>query len=535
MSLFDLIVKLAARTPLVGDDVNRLAINHFAGSTPPRPHGYSLWSAQSEIDPTLPEYVTDYPSWPSLTNKRYSARHLPPAKPSYLARLPHDAPYKSDPGDPLGAVTALFARPDRRMRTGRSSLLFTFFAQWFTDSILRFDPFDRRRNTSNHDIDLCQIYGLTEEAARLLRKNDGSGQLRSQLIGGEEFPEYLCEERDDGVKVKPIFEPLRATANMSADAVVDAFLTAEFADRKSKLYATGLERGNSTIGYSAISTIFLREHNRLANELRRRNAGWSDERLFQTARNINIVVLLKLVVEDYINHILGYSLFKLDHTFAEGERWYRPNWIAVEFDLLYRWHGLCPDWITVREKQVPASEFRNNNALLEEHGLGAIIDAASRQRAGKIGLFNTPDYLWGAEYMSIKMGRDFRLRSFNDYRERFGLPRCKSWDDLTSDAFVQRKLEALYRSIDDVELVVGLFAEEPDDGALFGDLLSQMVAYDAFTQIFTNPLLSTNVYGPAAFTGYGLEVIQTTSTIEALVNRNVAKPVRASLAALPGS
>lgn len=532
MSLVDLIGMLAARTPVVGDSVNRLAINYFAGATTPRPHGYSLWSAELHPDPASPDYVSDYPSWPSLTNKRYSARHLPPAAPSYIASLPHDAPYGSEAPDSVGAVTSLFARRGR-MTTSRSSLLFTFFAQWFTDSVLRFDPHDRRQNTSNHDIDLCQIYGLTEEAARLLRKNDGSGQLRSQIIRGEEYPEYLCEHRDGAVKVKAIFEPLRSTAKLSADAVVDAFLEGSFADRKLELYATGLERGNSTIGYSAISTIFMREHNRLATELRRQNRGWSDERLFQTARNINIVLLLKLVVEDYINHILGYTLFKLDHEFAEREKWCRPNWIAAEFDLLYRWHGLCPDWISVRDEQVPASDFRNNNALLEEHGVGGIIDAASRQRAGKIGLFNTPDYLWRAEYMAIKMGRDFRLRSYNEYRECFGLARCKSFEDLTSDAVVQKKLEALYENIDQLEFFVGLFAEEPDDGALFGDLLAQMVAYDAFTQIFSNPLLSTNVYGPAAFTEYGVELIEKTTTIEALVNRNVPRPVRASLSALP--
>lgn len=44
----------------------------------------------------------------------------------------------------------------------RSSLLFCFFAQWFTDSFLRTHPTDTRRITSNHQIDLCRIYGLDE-------------------------------------------------------------------------------------------------------------------------------------------------------------------------------------------------------------------------------------------------------------------------------------------------------------------------------------------------------------------------------------
>jgi prostaglandin-endoperoxide synthase 2 len=542
MSLIDLFLKFASHAPVVGTEVNRLAINHFASSTTPRPRPYSLWSAQESPDPTQPDYISDYTSWPGLTNKRYSARHLPPADPAYIASLVPELPYSYPPNEQLGAATSLFKRGGR-ITTSRSSLLFTFFAQWFTDSVLRIDPSDRRKNTSNHDIDLCQVYGLSEEAARLLRRLDGTGQLRSQIINGEEYPEYLCEEVAGGYKVRRGFEGLRATAKLTADQVVDKALGDQFKNRKGKLYATGLERGNSSIGYVAVSTIFMREHNRIARVLKQENKSWSDERLFQTARNVNIVLLLKLVVEDYINHILGYPLFKLDPSFAEKEDWYRPNWIALEFDLLYRWHGLCPEKIRVKRPDendadyadVDANDFRNNNGLLESKGLSAIIDSASRQRAGKIGLGNTPWYLWEAEYNSIKMGRDFRLQPFNAYRKCFGLAPCTSFADLTSDAAVQRKLEQLYGDIERVELVVGLFAEEGDDGALFGDLLTQMVAYDAFTQIFSNPLLSRNVYGPETFTHYGLEVIEKTTTIEALVNRNVATPIRASLSALPSS
>lgn len=533
MSLIQLILKIAEHTPVIGGEVNRVAINHFAGSTSPRPRPFSLWSAEPAENTQAPEYVTDYTSWPGLTNHQFSARHLPPADPKYVASLPRDGVYDPSKGAP-GDVTSLFVRRGR-IATSRSSLLFTFFAQWFTDSVLRFNPADRRRNTSNHDIDLCQIYGLTEEAARILRKRDGSGELRSQMIKGEEFPEYLCAEGPGGIKVRPEFEALRATAGLSADAVVDKALGPTFVNRKAKLYATGLERGNSSIGYVSVSTIFLREHNRLAREIRKNNPSFSEERVFQTARNVNIVLLLKLVVEDYINHILGHELFKLEPGFGENEPWYRSNWIAAEFDLLYRWHGLCPDQIVVGGKELKSDAFRNNNELLEAVGVGAVIDAASHQRAGKIGLANTPDYLWTAESLSIQMGRNFRLRPYNEYRKQFKLDPLASFSELTSDPALQAKLQELYGSIDRLEFVVGLFAEEADEGALFGDLLTKMVAYDAFTQIFSNPLLSSNVYGPATFTEYGLEVIENTRYVEHLVSRNVRVPVRASLGALPAT
>jgi prostaglandin-endoperoxide synthase 2 len=238
---------------------------------------------------------------------------------------------------------------------------------------------------------------------------------------------------------------------------------------------------------------------------------------------------MKLVVEDYINHILGHKVFKLDHEFAEEQHWYRANWIALEFDMLYRWHGLVPDALKYGGDVVPANEFRSNNALLEKIGVGPLIASASTQAAGKIGLGNTPEFLWGAEYAAIKMSRTFRVRPYNEYRELFGLPKMRDFDDLTKDVKVAQKLEKLYGHIDRLEFLVGLFGEDATDGGLFGDLLNHMVAYDAFTQIFSNPLLSRNVYGPETFTDYGVELIEQTTSVEALVNRNVESPVKASL------
>ena len=540
------VARLLQAVPVVGDDLERVAnragINLFARSISPRPRPLSMWSSTPATiagSPTPPDYITDYTSWPSLTDRTFAGRHLPPAPQGYLSNLPPHRVYH--PGWPLtheDRVTELFAR-EGEMRPSRSSLLFMFFAQWFTDSIFRTHPGDRRRNTSTHEVDLCEIYGLNERHTNLLRSYVG-GKLRSQILETGEFPEYLCSIGPAGVPmVAPHFAGLLSESadTRAAEQVVDGLLETpaldlsaeELRDRKAKLYATGLERGNSSIGYVAISVIFLREHNRIASDLARKYPGWNDERLFQTARNINIVILLKLIVEDYINHILGVSFFRLDHAFAEEEAWYRPNWIAAEFALLYRWHSLVPDRMIVNDRILGQSDFRFNNGLLENVGVGPLIEQASRQQAGRIGLRNTPHFLLTAESMSVQMGRDFRLQSFNAYRSRFGLKPKTSYAELTTDKALQVALKERYPNIDDLEFVVGVFAEEGERGGLFGELLNHMVAYDAFTQIFTNPLLSKNVYGPETCTPYGMDLIESTSSIDALVDRNVQLPVRASL------
>jgi prostaglandin-endoperoxide synthase 2 len=518
MSLIDIALEAAGSdSSLVRKSLSKLAIDHLASSTTPRPHPFSLWSAiPKPADPDVAGPVSDYTSWPGLTDRTFSSRHLKPADQGVIDALPPNG--TGDPAAPFGPVTALYQRT--AMQTDRSSVLFQFFAQWFTDSFLRTSPDDRRKNTSNHEIDLCQIYGLTEDTARRLRTMQG-GKLTSQVVNGEELPDYLFELAADGtLKPKQKYAAIPFVANGLLDWIIQQ--QGLPAERKAKMYATGLERGNSSIGYVTMSTLFLREHNRLCAGLQANNPSWDDERLFQTARMINIVMLLKIVVEDYINHIAGHKIFVLDNGYAEDQNWYRTNWMAVEFDLLYRWHGLVPETVNVAGKQYGPGDFQTNNALLESVGLAALIDGAGHEAAGKICLFNTPGFLLGAEFQSLKMGRDFRLQGFNDYRQHFGLDPLKTWDALTSDAKVKTALGGLYANIDQLELVVGLFAEESKDGALFGSLMNTMVAADAFTQALTNPLLSKNVFTSATFTDYGLAQIDATPSLQALVNRNVA-------------
>ena len=126
----------------------------------------------------------------------------------------------------------------------------------------------------------------------------------------------------------------------------------------------------------------------------------------------------------------------------------------------------------------------------------------------------------------IKMGRDFRLRSYNEYRRRFKCDALTSFEQLTDDTALRDKLKAMYGDINKVEFVIGLFAQQHAKGQLYGDLMYAMVAYDAFTQIYTNPLLSRNVYTPRTFTEYGLDLIDDTNTVQDLVDRNVAGSVR---------
>lgn len=500
----------ALKLPAVRRFVSREYTDYLATRTPPRPTGYSLVGGPKPGAGDGP--IGDYVSWRSLTDHTFSARHLPPVAIADARAVPP----RAGADGKWDATTELWRRTGEMKECTRSSVLFAFFAQWFTDSILQVDTNDRRKNTSTHEIDLCQIYGQKETTSELLRsrKPEQKGELAHRVVNDEEFLDLLYERTNDTFEVKACYWELPYREQLPT------ILGEEFADRKATLYATGLDRGNSSVGYVAVNTLFMREHNRLCRLLSREYPALDSDQLFQTARNINIVILLKLLLSDYINHILGVQLFLLEPKFADRRSWYRQNWISLEFDLLYRWHGLVPNTLSLGGRPRSPDEFRYNNPLLEQLGLGPALSDLSAQRAGKIGLGNTPKFLLPAEYESVRMARLFRLASYNDYCERFSLPRVTRFEDLTQDAELVSRLRATYGSVDNLEYLVGIYAEEGEDGVILGRLMARMVAYDALTQIYSNPLISSEIYNERTFTKLGLQIIDSTTSLQVLVDRN---------------
>ena len=237
--------------PAVRTLVSRTVLNALASTMPPRPRPYSL--------------LGDWTSWQSSTDRTCSGRHLPPVAAAEMAGLPDEAD-----------VAGLFRRTGPMRPSTDTSVLFMFFAQWFTDSFLRTSREDFRRNTSNHEIDLCQIYGLTPAQTSMLRSGTG-GRLKTQVIAGETYPPFLFEPRltlGAPLVVEPEFVGLH-----DAGFLVDRLLDGASEELEDAFFAVGLEHGNSTVGSTVLDVVFVREHNRIAGLLAAEHPQWSDDRL----------------------------------------------------------------------------------------------------------------------------------------------------------------------------------------------------------------------------------------------------------------
>jgi prostaglandin-endoperoxide synthase 2 len=451
--------------------------------------------------PDVLSTMAPYTSWDSLTDRTYSGRHLPPVK-----RKDGDLP-------PVEEVVKLFRRPTGLMKpSDKSTILFPYFAQWFTDGFLRTSYVDPLKNTSNHEIDLSNLYGLSKQFTEILRSHR-DGKLRSQIINGEEYPPYYYDENG---------KPVEAFLGLTMTALIPTF--EKQLDRSpldTALFATGGDRVNSQVGFLAMNVLFLREHNRICDVLRDEEGLRDDTHIFQVARNVLIVLLIKIVIEQYINHIAPYDFkFRLQPGVFEKQIWYRQNWMAVEFNLLYRWHGLVPDSYRIAGRDVPLVETLYNNRLLIDHGLGTILEDASAQTAGRIGLFNTPDMLLETEALSVKLGRLAELASYNDYRELCKFPRVTRFDQISGDPTVQAALEDVYGHVDRIEYYPGIFAEDDRPNSALPSLIGRLVGIDAFSQALTNPLLSANLYHEKTFTRAGMKIIESTANLSEILHRN---------------
>lgn len=447
--------------------------------------------------------MSTYTSWASLTDKTFSSRHLPAAAP--VADLPA-----------VDEVADLFARPDGEFTPcPKSTVLFSYFAAWFTDGFLRSDRTpppngpNPGKNDSNHEIDLMQVYGLTADVTDQLRAHE-RGVLKSQSINGEEYPPYLYD--DDGNR-KPEFDKV---------SWVQTRLTPPTPEKQAKFFALGSDTGNLQLGFVVMNVLFFREHNRIARELVTQYPDWDDDRLFETARNVMIVLLIKIVVNEYINHITPYHFqFKADPASFKNPPWYRTNWMAVEFNLVYRWHPLVPPEYRVGGRDVSVHDTLYETQMLTANGLGKLLEEASKQAAGKVGVFNTHPDLQGVQQWSIEKGRDVALGSYNDYRELCGFPRVTAFDQISGDEKVQRRLEELYGTVDRIEFYGGLYTEDTRPNSVLPSLIGRMVGIDAFSQAFTNPLLAPRVFNEETFSPMGMEIIQSTRHLSDIVHRNV--------------
>ena len=332
-------------------------------------------------------------------------------------------------------------------------------------------------NQITHWLDASNIYGSDLQEQRSLRSGRGG---RLGTVGGPDFN-----------------SPLLPNDNENSCEV-------------GRCFKAGDGRVNENPMLSVMHTMFMREHNRVADNLQNLNPGWSDEKIFQEAKKFVTAEYQHIVYNEWLPAVVGKKYMNLFGLYPKSSGYsndYDPTIdprITNEFSTAaFRFgHSLIPSLInvynSVRNSVKESFELKdsfNKPALLRLPGMvdglvaGLTRDKMESFDSGFVdditnNLFDGDHNGMDLVALNIQRGRDHGLGGYNKYREVCGLGKARSFSDLSRQMSLQRtqELQRLYSSVDDVDLFVGIFSERPNSDAMVGPTALCIIGKHAITQ-----------------------------------------------------
>ncbi|WP_047812716.1 peroxidase family protein [Rhodopirellula islandica] len=261
---------------------------------------------------------------------------------------------------------------------------------------------------------------------------------------------------------------------------------------ESGMVIAGDVRASENVGLTAIQTLFVREHNRLADEIFATDPEAADEEIYQRARLVVTSLIQSITYNEFLPALLG------EHAIAAYQGYdasVNPG-IANEFSTAaFRLgHSTLRDQVGFmsndgRESQdeMDLKDAFFHASMLEETGIDSLLKFDASVQAQEVDLVvvdSLRNFLFGPPgaggldliAMNIQRGRDHGLSDYNATREAYGLSRVESFGQITSDVELQQKLASLYGNVDNIDLWVGLMAEDHQRDASVGELTGKVIA-----------------------------------------------------------
>ena len=287
-----------------------------------------------------------------------------------------------------------------------------------------------------------------------------------------------------------------------------------------QFFIAGEVRVNEQTGLLTMHTLFVRAHNIIAASIIKgvrtsnphANSEEIDELTYQYTKLILSAIIQKITYKDWLPTMFGPTAIKEflgEYTGYDSS--VNPGMCAIFSSSAFRLgHTLLPqrlprrtdtcDVITTSldsNKDLPLKEaFFVPEIVIEDpetineivHGFGCTlaneIDTRITDGVRDFLFDNVVDDngepLFGGPLdlisLNLQRGRDHGLPDYNTVREMIGLPKHTSFDDISSNAALNKDFRNLYnKDIDNIDLFGGLLAEDHFPDGSFGETISKIV------------------------------------------------------------
>ena len=320
-------------------------------------------------------------------------------------------------------------------------------------------------------------------------------------------------------------------------------------------------QANLWVGLAALHTVFMLEHNAIAEALARAYPSYSDDQLYNKARLINAALMAKIHTVEWTPAIIAHPTTQLGMRInwwgIAGERVYKACGrisssdfvsgipgsakshhgvdysLTEEFVAVYRMHPLVPDdfsfWrvptgedlgkYTLAELDVLSTQQR-----VEELGMPNILYSLGLSHPGAITLHNFPRHLQHfrkatkraengkeAEYTTIDLAAIDILRNrergvprYNKFRELLHLQPARTFEDITDNREWARQLRDVYGTVDRVDAMVGMYGERLPAGFGFSDTAFRVFVLMASRRLKSDRFF-TDDYNADTYTELGMD------------------------------
>ena len=319
-------------------------------------------------------------------------------------------------------------------------------------------------------IDASNVYGSDAVRAADLRKNDGSGELRTSP--GPHGEELL---------------PLNIHGLKNAIPGPNEFVCGDI-------------RCEENTNLTTMHTTWMREHNYWARKIHSENPQFSDEQIYQRARMIVGAEFEAITYNEWLPVLLGptaipaYSGYHANVNPAISVVFSTASFRMGHTLLTHVLNRLGPDL-----KPIPGGEltlqkaFFNPNMVRASGGIEPFLRGAAHQHANAFDPFIVDDVRnflvndpmpgsFDLASLNIQRGRDHGLPGYNDVRTAFNLPAKADIAAVNpQNPEITRRLSQVYTNVNDIDPWVGGISEPPYPGAVVSELVRAVIA-DQFTR-----------------------------------------------------